>query len=157
MEPKSPQEALSGRASLPRRNDPRRRRIHISIWWGRLWLVLTFGALLATYYAAIYHMPMNKTNMTWVKVGCGIAILWQSLLFIGVWMRLNWSRLIWIFLLTGAVLVFAAVVPILHLQRPRNPKVFLDKVSACVAVHVGALAMLLACKPIKKLTNRSYQ
>jgi len=157
MEPNPQRQPLPAYAALPRRNDPRRRRIRISIWWGRIWLVLTFGALLVTYYAAVRYLPPNKVNHTWLKVGCGIAVLWESLLVIGIWMRHNWARFILIFLLTVTVLVFAVVVPVLHLQRPRNPKPFMDKVEACVAVHVAALAMLLACKPIKKLTNRSFQ
>ena len=141
----------------PRPRDPRRRRIKISLWWGRFWLLLTFGALVATYVAAIRYMPADRVNIVRLKAACGIAVLWETTLVIAIWMRHYWARLILIFLLATGVLAFAAIVPILHLQRPRNPKAYLEKVELCVAMHALALGMLVACKPIGKLTNRSYQ
>ena len=142
--------------SLPTAN-PRRHRIHLTIWWGRFWLLLTFAALIATYVAAIKYMPPDRVNIPRLTAACGIAILWESALVIGIWMRYNWARGLMIGLILAGVLAFAAIIPILHLQRPRNPKKYMQKVEACVLVHIAAAVMLIACKPIRRLTSQAYQ
>ena len=129
----------------------------MTLWWGRFWVVLTYLALAATYVCAIKYMPPQKVNIPRLAAACGVAMLWQTALVIAIWMRNSWARSLYIGLLLIAVTAFAAVVPILYMQRPRNPKPYIQKVEGCVAVHVAALIMLTACKPIKKLTSRSYQ
>ena len=151
----------SHRRLAPTRVDPRRRRIQHSIWWGRLWLALTFFALLATYFAAVKYMPMHIPPVAQTKArmmaGCGLAILWEAALVAAIWMRNNWARLIFIGLLMSVVVSFAAIVPILFLRRPRVPVPLVEKIEMATGIHLAAAVMLIACKPIKKLTNRSYQ
>ena len=119
--------------------------------------------MVITYAAALRFIPHTipyerHVNLSMLKAICGLSLLWQTALFIGIWMRYNWARQILSTLFVLSVAVFAGILPLLQLQRgPRNPKEYKQRVAFCALAHLGAAVMLIACKPIRKLTSQAYQ
>jgi len=121
----------------------------------RVWIVLVFLGLAATYAVLVWKTPQFIFNRRMMVPAFILMNLWNFTLLLGVWTRQGWAR----YLTVGLWLLLSAVVgvitPNIIAHFPPMMKLLVIEAGLFGGAHIVATTVLLASPDVKRLMTRA--